>query len=468
MEHPLERLLIYTDKNHIDEFEIPNSEYDELYELYITTKDDVLEDHHTSVDFFNEVFYNLTCIYASDDAAENINSYLYNGTSLFPPIPELENPQTKQALNQAKEYENIAQDACYFVMGFVWVILKKQKELPRHVRFFVIALEHALEDSYSDFDIFSRFVREHDTKYSISFEIKPEFDFAMCLCTTQEWIDATDDFDQIVVEAIIRRFKTRDEREQLVNEIRNALAEENKDPNSSSKVSMVSHRLKANNKFLDELLKQKEEEDKHAIALEQAIEKSKDERIAELEAQIKELKREKSQAIREKEEAEHKRDIFKEKLDSLTNRLNKKYIPASLKSKEAELILNELMKKDVISPLGHNTSNEFVIQCYRWDESAALFGYFIDRMNFQLELNSSGGNINWKEFKPAFSNYEEKIKRARDTVSLYRQHKEVKKPEKAEIIDEAIATAEKIMAGKQNAHKTTTILPGLPSIPNGI
>lgn len=162
------------------------------------------------------------------------------------------------------------------------------------------------------------------------------------------------------------------------------------------------------------------------------------------------MKQEKSQAIREKEAAERKRDYYKEKLDSLTSRLNKKYIPASLKSEEAVLIINELIEKDVISPMGHDTANGFVTQLYRWDESGALFGYFVDKMCFQLELYSSGGNINWKEFKPAFGNFEEKIKRARDTVSYYRKHPEKRKPEKAEIIEEAIANAEKKIAEKES------------------
>lgn len=452
MAHSLERILIYTDKERINEFNIPEGAFDELYELYVTTKDDVLEDHHTSVDFFNEVFYFLTCVYANDDAAENINAYLYNESALLPSVPELVNPQTKEQAKAAREFEERTEEINSYVLEFVWVILKKQKELPKHVRFFLVALEHAIEEA-DDFRTFEDFVKKHPAKYTMTFDIQPEFDLSMCFCTTQEWKEATDDFDQVVVEHIIRRFNAPDARETLVAEIRKALAKANQDPHSSPKVSMVSHRLKATEKFLDELLKQKEEEDKHAVELEQAIERSKDERIAELEAQIKDLKREKNDAIEERKAAERERDKYRKKWEELTNRLDRKYIPAELKSEEAKLIIDELIKKDLITPLGYNS----VLQFYRWEGTGALFGYFIDKMNFQLELADSGGRLNWKIFRCAFSNYEEKEKRARDTVSFYKQHPKEKMPENAEKIDEAIVNAEKILQEKKNLPKPPKI-----------
>lgn len=88
-------------------------------------------------------------------------------------------------------------------------------------------------------------------------------------------------------------------------------------------------------------------------------------------------------------------------------------------------------------------------------------------MNFQLELYDSGGHINWKEFKPAFSNYEEKIKRARDTVSYYTQHPEARKPEKSEIIDEAIAKAEETLKQKKDQPQSPKIGLGMPKLPSG-
>lgn len=117
--------MIYTDKSNLNQFDIPEAAFDELYELYVTTKDDVLDDHHTSVDFFNEVVYFLTCIYANDDSAENINAYMYNESALLPTIPELANPQTKEEVRALHDFEERTEDINSYVLEFVWVILKK-------------------------------------------------------------------------------------------------------------------------------------------------------------------------------------------------------------------------------------------------------------------------------------------------------------------------------------------------------
>lgn len=465
--HPLERTLIYTDKSDLNEFEIPEAAFDELYELYVTTKDEVLEDYHTSVDFFNEVFYYLTCAYANNDSAENINEYLYSESALLPSHPEFANPQTKQEAAAAREYEQRTEEINIYVLEFAWVILKKQKELPKNVRFFLIALGRALEDE-DNFSTFEDFVKKHPAKYSISLELRPEAGFDVLLRTTEEWKSATDDFDREVINHIVHRFYEIEDRETVVKEIRKALTEANKDPNSHPKASMVTHRKKATDAFLDELLQKGEAEKAQRIEEAQAVEKSKDETIAEMQelldkmkAENMVLKREKNEAIIDRKDAERERDKYRKKYEELINRLNRKYIPAELKTEEAKLIIDELIKRDIISPLGHNNGIEFSIQCYRWDKSGALFGYFIDKMNFQLELADSGGRLNWKIFKCAFGNFEEKEKRARDTVSFYKQHPEEKMPENAEKIDEAISAAEKILAA---SHKGTPSLPKMPKI----
>ena len=55
-QHPLARLLIYTDKRDKSEFGIPKQAWYDLYELFTKTKYDNLDDGFTAVDFFNEVF----------------------------------------------------------------------------------------------------------------------------------------------------------------------------------------------------------------------------------------------------------------------------------------------------------------------------------------------------------------------------------------------------------------------------
>lgn len=441
MAHSLERILIYTDKERINEFNIPEGAFDELYELYVTTKDDVLEDHHTSVDFFNEVFYFLTCVYANDDAAENINAYLYNESALLPSVPELVSPQTKEQAKAAREFEERIEEINNYVLEFIWVILKKQKELPKHVRFFLVALEHAIEEA-DDFRTFEDFVKKHPAKYTMTFDIQPEFDLSMCFCTTQEWKEATDDFDQVVVEHIIRRFNAPDARETLVAEIRKALAIANQDPHSSPKVSMVSHRLKATEKFLDELLKQKEEEEQHAVELEKAIEKSKDERIAELEAQIKDLEKKTREAESDRDHWKREYDYLVRKFNERNRRLEIQQIPPEFKQLPGSEIIQQLINSGLIRVLYRQGNTDSKDILYKWEGSKKLFGYFVERVSDELSLRKSGksGNIIWKPFLQAFYESEDLRHEAASAISAMKK-KGALMPDDADKIEKAIEYA---------------------------
>lgn len=456
MDYTLKRLLTYTDKYRIEEFELPEKVHDVLYELFVTTKENIPVDDLTFVKVFNEVFYMLTCIFADKTSPEHVTEYLEDTIVLTPSEEEYSNQ---------KAYEDDLYYIQRYIFSFVWIILKTHKSLPKHVRFFLIALENRLEQEHStSYAHFKAFLQKHSMQHELDFPLNPIFDFEIPGRTVDEWEEVTFDFDKESVAEIVHRFHHINSRELIIHEIRKALEEANELPYSSKKVSMRTHRTKANDVFLNELLKESKEEEAQRVEQEKIAEKSKDDHIAELEAQVKQLKKEKDEAIREKKEAERERDKYHKKLDELISRLNRKYIPAELKTEEAKLIINELIKKDIISPLGHNNGVEFVIQCYRWEKSGALFGYFVDKMNFQLELADSGGRLNWKLFKCAFGNFEEKEKRARDTVSFYKQHPEEKMPENAEKIDEAIASAEKILTGPR---KEPPSMPKMPKIPMG-
>ena len=255
MEHPLERLLIYTDRDNIEEFDIPEAEFDELYELFVTTKGDILDNRHTSVDFFNEVFYYLTCIFANKDSAEHLDYYLTGESSLYPSLPAHNNPQTKHELREAQEYAAMAVDTNYYVMGFVWLILKKLKKIPKHVRFFLIALEYNLEnDASSDFITFRTFYDAHSEKYDNSFHAKPWFTFDLLGRDADEWESATSDFDREEIKHIVHRFAGSEDKRVIVEEIIQALDIANGNPNCSRKVSMITYGRKADEPFLKSLL----------------------------------------------------------------------------------------------------------------------------------------------------------------------------------------------------------------------
>ena len=346
------------------------------------------------------------------------------------------------------EYDDQRHYARLYVLTFVWLILKIHPNLPKHVRFFLVALEKQINDQNPYYDQFMSFLKGQGLKINISLEPCPDLSGLTSKVTTEDWVEETKDFDREIITEIVHRFKDIQGRKMLISEIRNALHNSTPKEDIYRIISAETGEKKANDAFLDVLLQEAIGEETQRQEQTETEEKTKDERIVELENQIKTLINEKREAIRDKEDAERERDKYRKKWEDLNSRLNKKYIPAELKSDEAKLIIEELIKQDLITPLGHNTGIEFIIQTYRWDGTGALFGYFVDKMNFQLELADSGGRINWKPFKHAFSNYEEKEKRARDTVSHYKQHPDTKMPENAEKIDNAIAIAEEKLANK--------------------
>ena len=441
--YPLHRQLLYAEKFSLDEFGLPEDVQDKLYELYVTTKESAIGDLYSAVTVFNEVFYLLTSIYADTSAAEHVSQYVNSELHIF--------PQKKEEIDQVSgypvhnpEYDDQKQNARLYVFSFVWLILKTHSTLPKHVRFFLVALEKRIQENNPYFKQFLTFLNGHKWKLDINLAPCPDLSGMTSNVTIEDWVKETKDFDRKIVSEIVHRFKDSEGRQMVIDEIRNALHNSTPNENVYRIISAETGGKKANDIFLDTLLQEAIEEENQRQEQQREEEKTKDERIAELEAQVKDFKRERNDAISEKKEAERERDKYRKKLEELNSRLNKKYIPAELKTDEAKLIIDELIKRDFITPLGYNS----VLQFYRWEGTGALFGYFVDKMNFQLELADSGGRINWKPFKHAFSNYEEKEKRARDTVSYYKQHPETKMPENAEKVDEAIANAEKRLTNK--------------------
>ena len=152
-QHPLGRLLIYTDKETKEEFCLPEEIWNELFTLFVSTKYDVLDKTVSFIDFLNEVFFELTYTYANEDSGEQIDDYLTCYNPLCPPIPELEDPETPEELKEAKRYESIHHNINGYILYFVWYILERQSALPPHVKAFYTALDRLLLNKWSfDFD----------------------------------------------------------------------------------------------------------------------------------------------------------------------------------------------------------------------------------------------------------------------------------------------------------------------------
>lgn len=403
MDYSLKRLLTYSDKNQLEEFGLPEEVQNNLNELYVATKQEVFPPDLTFKKVLNEAFYLLTCVFADQNAAEHVAEYM------------------DHSIVYAKGQYLIQR----YILGFVWAVLKMQSNLPKHVRLFFNALDVRLtRENNTHYHAVQIFMNQHPSELDYVFSLSPEFSSGILNRSVAEWKEVTSDFDREVVGEIIHRFRHKSGRNKVLAEIRKALKEANMESSSSAKVSMVTFRNKADDAYLDGM-----SHDSDALAQDTSLEEMYEERIRLLEKQLSDMKRERDQAIRQ--------------LESLTGRVDRKFIPASFKSDEAERIINALVRKDFLSPVWrHDDVGNFVKSCYRWDESKSLFGYFVDKMSARLHLYNAGNQINWREFQHAFSNYEDIVKRARDAVSNYRQHPEQKLPSKSKIIDEIFADGE--------------------------
>ena len=207
----LERTLLYTDRDKMSEFGMPEYIEDGLYKMFLVTKDVVLEPKHTSKDFFNEVFYYITRCYAYHGAAEKMADYLAEDTSLIPYKPEMYMADSGYSQRAIDEYESKVILANRYVYSFVWVILKLQDEFPRHVEFFTYALGEKLDTPDNPF--FSRcsnFVKE--TRYRMHLDFRPTPNFVDLFYDWTDFEYVTNSFSKNTIIEICQRFNKQQDK----------------------------------------------------------------------------------------------------------------------------------------------------------------------------------------------------------------------------------------------------------------
>ena len=400
MEYTLKRLLTYSDKQKIGEFDMPEQVLEQVFEIYVNTKKQVPDTDITFVSVFNEVFHILTRVFNDETAADHVSEYMDEMVAI------------------AKGQYAVQR----YVFGFVWLLLKMHTELPKHARFFLNTLESRLGyENSTHYNYVREFLVAHPMQWTMPFPLRPVFSKAILGRSVDEWKEVTLDFDRETVDQIVQRFATKEERKQLIEELEKALNAANNEPGASQKVSMQTFKKKADESSLNQLRKQD-------FVPRSGQGTAEEQRIKQLEKQLDAVTEERDRAVR--------------RLASLDSRVGQKYIPASFKTEEAERIINACIRRDLISAVWRpDDKGNVLLNCYRWDGSKALFGYFVDKMSARLNLYNAGKQVDWREFRHAFTNYEDIVKRARDAVSEYKQHPDTKKPTKAEIVDDIFANA---------------------------
>lgn len=161
-----------------------------------------------------------------------------------------------------------------------------------------------------------------------------------------------------------------------------------------------------------------------------------DKKIKDLEKQVKELQETNLQ--------------LKTRIDELEHPERKHQVPNDLRCEEFYHIISYLEK------YGYVIHRESTIGMYRgpiyyhWNipSPKALFGYFVCKTCYLLELRTKEDHLMWKLFKQAFDNFDTFEKQARDHASKNKNWENVAssvKPDGAHIIDEAFAYCAKQM-----------------------
>ncbi len=140
-------------------------------------------------------------------------------------------------------------------------------------------------------------------------------------------------------------------------------------------------------------------------------------------------------------------EILKAKIEELEHPERKHQIPNELQCEEFYHIITYLENMRIVT---HRKGDAYYRSsiCYHWNSTKALFGYFVCKICYLLELRTREDHLIWKPFKQAFENFGELEKQARDHASKNRnwENPSSAKPEDAYIVDDALKYSEEQMA----------------------
>ena len=158
-----------------------------------------------------------------------------------------------------------------------------------------------------------------------------------------------------------------------------------------------------------------------------------EEKIKLLEKKNKELSEEKLQLHKEIA-------ALKLRVEELEHPERRHQIPNELQCEEFYYIITYLTKKGIVTPKQAPDSYYRNAVCYHWNTSKVLFGYFVCKVCYLLELRTKKDHLMWKVFKLAFDNFGELEKQARDLASKNKNWESASstKPDDAYIVDEAM------------------------------
>lgn len=169
------------------------------------------------------------------------------------------------------------------------------------------------------------------------------------------------------------------------------------------------------------------------------------------EARIKELEEQNEKLEEIRHTLINEIEILKARIDALEHPERGHQIPDELQCEEVYYIMHYLQQYRVVTPKPVSNAYYGNQLCYHWNKTKVLFGYFVCKVCYLLELRTKNDHLIWTVFKQAFDNFDALEKQARDHASKNRnwENASSKKPDEAYIIDEALEySAEKIANSK--------------------
>lgn len=174
--------------------------------------------------------------------------------------------------------------------------------------------------------------------------------------------------------------------------------------------------------------------------------------VAKLNKRIAELEKQNSKMAEIRQTLIQEIEVLKARIEILEHPERRHQIPDELRCEEFYHIINYLSKCRVVTAKKTEDSYYGVPLYYRWNKSKALFGYFVCKVCYLLELRTRNDHLIWKPFKQAFENFDALEKQARDLASKNKNWEDSfsTKPDEAYLIDDALKYAEEEMALSKN------------------
>lgn len=122
----------------------------------------------------------------------------------------------------------------------------------------------------------------------------------------------------------------------------------------------------------------------------------------------------------------HQNKAPEQKTEPEQTAIEPQQIPQDFVTNEAKELFKRAIKKGLVSNDGDK---------YKWNDSASLYGYFVDKTSDFLNIRHSNNRLPWKKYEAIITNHSSLIATARQAVNDYK-NKQFNPPEGDDIVND--------------------------------